>query len=233
MTLELKTLTVDQIKAVMPKSVKKNVPAQLVQEINDLIGMDEEIRDTYRDNILGYIDVLKEGRFSIQDYVNACRFVTYKLMGNTNIVAYSKTFPDRFQRLIDTNTSDKDKAAHAAMYNKGKLVNLIFARTLVPTHVLNADLYQAAINAQANLMNTAKSEKVRCDAANSLLTHLKAPEASKIELDVTHKTDGGIEELKEITRELAQQQKALIEGGATNAKAIAESSIIKTIPAPD
>jgi hypothetical protein len=35
------------------------------------------------------------------------------------------------------------------------------AQTLVPSYVLNADLYQKALNTSAELMISAKSEKVR------------------------------------------------------------------------
>jgi hypothetical protein len=100
-------------------------------------------------------------------------------------------------------------------------------QTLVPTHVLNADLYQKAINVQAELMLSANSEKVRSDAANSLLIHLKAPETTKIKLDIGIQSDSMIEELRKTTMELAAQQRQLIESGVVNAKHIAESRIIE------
>ena len=96
---------------------------------------------------------------------------------------------------------------------------------MVPTHVLNADVFQKAINVQADLMLNAKSEKVRTDAANSLLNHLKRPEASKIELNVGLQEGGVISELREITSKLAAKQRQLIEGGSYSAQEIAHSKL--------
>ena len=62
-------------------------------------------------------------------------------------------------------------------YNKNKLVNLILEQSMIPSWVLNQDMYQKALNVQCELMLTANSEKVS-DAANSILTHLKPPQSN-------------------------------------------------------
>jgi hypothetical protein len=72
----------------------------------------------------------------------------------------------------------------------------------------------------------AKSEKVRTDAANSLLVHLKQPETTKVHLDVRVKEDDSIKELRDVTMELVKQQRQMIEAGSMNAKQVAESKII-------
>ena len=166
----------------------------MVDEINGLIT-DPKLRENYRENLLSYTSVLADGKYKIGDYINAVKYVSYKLLGSSNIEAYSKTFPDRFQRLVQEGADDKTISSYSTAYNKNKLVNLIFEQTLVPSHILNADLYQKALNVQAQLMISAASEKVRSDAANSLLTHLKMPETTKIELDVGIKVDKSIEDL--------------------------------------
>jgi hypothetical protein len=58
-----------------------------------------------------------------------------------------------------------------------------------------------------------------------LITQLKAPETSKIEVDVSYSNDS-IDELRETTRALAQQQLKLIQSGAVTAETIAHSDII-------
>jgi hypothetical protein len=92
--------------------------------------------------------------------------------------------------------------------------------------VLNQDLYQKALNVQAELMVTAKSEKVRSDAANSLLTHLKMPETQKVELDVKVREDGSISQLRQATLELARAQRLAMEAGQATAEEIAHSRVI-------
>ena len=218
-------LTKDQFVRVLPKHVKSRVTDELVDEINGLIT-DPKLRENYRENLLSYTSVLADGKYKIGDYINAVKYVSYKLLGSSNIEAYSKTFPDRFQRLVQEGADDKTISSYSTAYNKNKLVNLIFEQTLVPSHILNADLYQKALNVQAQLMISAASEKVRSDAANSLLTHLKMPETTKIELDVGIKVDKSIEDLRTTTLELVKQQRLMLESGAMNAKEVAHSNLI-------
>jgi hypothetical protein len=119
----------------------------------------------------------------------------------------------------------KTISSFSTAYNKGDLVHRILERTLVPIHILNMDIHQEAINTQADLMRTAKSETVRQKAAECLIMQLKAPEASKIEVDVTY-NNSSIDELRETTRALAQQQLKMIQSGAVTAEHIAHSDII-------
>jgi len=223
-TTQSNGLTEDQFKKVLPKQFKGKVSADIVDNINNIIK-DPIIKESYRDNLLGYAGVMKSGKFRLDQYIDAVRYVSFKLLGSTNIEAYTKTFPDRLTNFIQNGTSDKDIASYVTSYNKNKLVNLILEQTLVPVHVLNADLYQKAINVQAELMVHATSEKVRTDAANSILTQLKAPEVSKIELDITHKEDGIIDELRRATQDLVNAEKLAIKSGSKTVLDIAHSEL--------
>lgn len=160
------------------------------------------------------------------EHISAVKYVSHKLMGATNIEAYSKTFPDKMQRFAAHGVAAKDIASYVTAYNKSKLVNLIFEQTLIPSYVLNQDLYQKALNVQAELMVSANSEKVRCDAANSLLAHLKMPETQKVELEIGVKEDSAIAALRATTMELARQQRLMLEAGAMNAQEVAHSRLV-------
>lgn len=220
-------LTKDQfIKALPSTHYRGQVSDEVINNINSLL--DEPIlRENFRDNLVGYSSILANGRYNLDRYVDAVKFVSYKLLGSTAVEAYSKTFPDRYAKLLNENADNSTIASYAAAYNKTVLVNKIYEQTLVPTHVLNADIFQKAINVQAHLMMTANSEKVRSDAANSLLTHLKRPEAQKIELDVSVKEDKSIDELRQTTMDLVAAQKKMIESGMSSTKEIAHSRIIQ------
>lgn len=218
-------LTREQFQKVLPKDVRGRVTDEVIDNINKLIT-EPELRDTFRDNLLSFGSIMNDGRYKLQGYIDACRFVSYKLLGSTTMEAYVKTFPDRYQRLVSENTPDNVVSAYAAAFNKTQLVMKIFEQTLVPTHVLNADIYQKAINVQAYLMVNANSEKVRTDAANSLLNALKKPEASKVQLDISYKEDKTLEELRATTQALVEQQKRLLEEKVINAKDVAEAVII-------
>lgn len=223
-------LTVEQFKAALPDKVKKSINQELIDQIN-LTLAEPELYEAYRDNLLSYTKVMADGRFKASNYVEAVKYVSHKLMGCTNIEAYTKTFPDKYQRFVAQGVLPKDIASYVTAYNKSKLVNLIFEQTLIPSYVLNQDLYQKALNVQAELMVSAHSEKVRSDAANSLLTHLKMPEVSKVELDVNVKEDSAIANLRATTLELARQQRLMLESGAMSALQVAESRMVIDVPA--
>jgi hypothetical protein len=216
-------LTKEQLQASMPKKFRHNVTDEMIEFINSTEG--DEFRDVYKENLVGFADVIESGRYKMLDYVNAVKFVSYKLIGDSNTIAYAKTFPDRYQRLVDKNTPMKTIASFSTAYNKGDLVHKILERTLVPVHILNMDVHQEAINTQAELMRSAKSETVRQKAAECLITQLKAPEAAKIEVDVSY-SNSSIDELRETTRALAQQQLKMIQSGAVTAEHVAQSDII-------
>lgn len=218
-------ITVADLQSAMPAQIKGKVTEELVDKLNN-INMDEEFRENYRNNLISYTSVMQEGRFTIEQYLNAVRYVSYKVMGDTNIKAYMRTFPDKYARFKAQGVADKDIASYSTAYNKSKLVNLIYDQSMIPTHVLNADLFQKALNTQADLMINASSEKVRSDAANSLLTHLKPPETRKLELEVSHKESSMIDELRQATREHAKVLKDSIELGSMSAKDVAHGNII-------
>jgi len=217
-------LTIDQFKSALPDKVKKSVNQELIDSINNTLG-DPEMFEAYRDNLMSYTRVMADGRFKVQEYINAVRYVSHKLMGCTNIEAYTKAFPDKYNRFVANGVVAKDIASYVTAYNKSKLVNLIFEQTLIPSYVLNQDLYQRALNVQADLMINAKSEKVRTDAANSLLTQLKMPEKQKVELEIAVKEDGSIAALRQATLELARHQRLSVEAGQMSAQQVAHSML--------
>jgi hypothetical protein len=228
----MEPLTTEQFKLALPDKVKKSVNQELIDSINKTLS-EPEMYEHYRENLLSYTKVMADGKFKIQNYVDAVKYVSHKLMGCTNIEAYSKTFPDKIQRFTTQGVSSKDIASYVTAYNKSKLVNLIYEQTLIPSYVLNQDLYQKALNVQAELMMNAKSEKVRTDAANSLLSHLKVPETQKVELDIKPREDGSIAALREATMELVRAQKLALEAGAVNARDVAQSRVVIDVEAKE
>jgi hypothetical protein len=217
-------LTKEMVEKALPVSLKNAVTDGFVDQINNIVS-DPLIAEQVRNNFLSYSGVLRDGKFKTEDYLHAIAYVSYKLMGYSNQDAYFRTFPQRHQALIAKGTSSKDVAAYVAAYARGKLVNIILEQSLVPSWVLNQDLYQKALNTQAELMLNAKSEKVRSDAANSLLTHLGKPKDAIPSISIDMRETTGMVELKSMLTQLAQTQRKAIEGG-TLTKDIAAQRII-------
>jgi len=221
-------LTLEQFKQVLPEKFKKTVNEELVSQINQTLA-DPLMYETYRDNLLSYSSVMQDGRFKIVDYVQAVKYCSHKIMGASNLEAFTKTFPNRYQRFLNNGVSQKDIASYITSYNKNKLVNLILEQSLIPSWVLNQDLYQKAINVQADLMINANSEKVRSDAANSLLNHLKPPEVHKVELDIGLKKDSAMEDLKNTLFDLAAIQQKVIAAGVVPIVDLSKQKLVTVV----
>lgn len=219
-------LTVEQVEKALPANLKNAATQAFTDHINNIVS-DPLVAEQVRNNFISYTSVLKDGKFKTEDYLHAVTYVSYKLMGDTNQDAYFKTFPQRHAALIAKGTSNKDISAYVSAYNKGKLVNLILEQTLVPSWVLNADIYQRAINTQAELMIHANSEKVRCDAANSILTHLAKPKEAGPLINLDMRQDTGMNELKDLLTSLARKQRDMIQDGSVSTREIAEQQIIE------
>ena len=221
----MSVLTLEQFKQVLPDNFKKTINQEFVDQVNQTLA-DPMMYELYRDNLLRYTQVMRDGKFKLVDYVNAVKYCSHKIMGATNIDAFVKTFPNRYQRFLASGTSQKDIASYITSYNKSKLVNLILEQSLIPSWVLNQDLYQKAINVQAELMINANSEKVRSDAANSLLNHLKPPEVQKVELDIGMKEHSSLNALRQSTMDLVEQQKKMVASGMLTVKDVAEQRLV-------
>lgn len=220
-------ITTDDIKKVLPDHLKTSATQSLADMLNQ-ISTDPDAARTIRETFLGHTVVLKEGKFKIEDYVHAAAYVSYRLMGYNKQESYSRTFPARYQAMVARGANSSTISAHIAGFNGGKLVNLVMDQALIPVHVLNQDMFQAAIVEQHRIMTTGKSEMVRMQAANSLLTHLKPPERKQIELSIFTPETSGMVELKDMLTTLAAKQLELIEGGAST-REIAHQKLIPAV----
>jgi len=221
-------LTLEQFKQVVPNHFRNSINQELIDQINTTLS-DPTMFEIYRDNLLSYTQVMKDGKFKMTDYISAIKYCSHKIMGSSNIDAFVKTFPDRYQALVSSGVSSKDISSHVAAYNKNKLVNLILEQAMIPSWVLNQDMYQKALNVQLDLMMNSNSDKVKCDAANSLLTHLKPPEVKKVELDIGLKKDAAMDDLKATLTELAMKQQQFIQAGVAPILDITHQKIVQVV----
>lgn len=214
-------LTLVEVQDSLPAGQKGHITQDMVDQLNNL-SKDPEEAKYIRENFITFSQVLQEGRFKLGDYVRAVMYVSHKVMGKSNLEAYKATFPDRHKQMVADGRSGKDIASYVAAYNKGKLVNLVYERSMIPTWVLNQDMFQSALNTQYEIMNDVSvSDKVRVEAANSILTHLKKPEVNKAELKVDIGMNDGMKALEQRLGEMAEMQMKTIEGKAMSVEEVA------------
>lgn len=217
-------ITEEQLKSALPPKLRTFASQELAEKI-DKITTDPQYAENIKENFLAYTNVLQEGRYKLDDYLNAVAYVSFKLMGYTNEEAYFRTFPDRYALLKAQGKTSRDISPYVAAYHRGKLVNKIMEQSLIPSWILNQDAYQEAINKNVQLMRTAKSEKVQAMAADSLLKHLAKPEVNDAPLiNIDMRQGSGLDELRSAITSLAKKQKEMIEQGVST-KEIAEQKL--------
>ena len=117
------------------------------------------------------------------------------------------------------------------MYNKNQLVVQIYEQTIVPTHILNAPLHQEALNTLADMI---RDDSVRgmtkVKACEAILQHTKQPEIIKGELTIGIEQSDTINDLREVTENLAETYKRMLETKGMSLKEVAEANIIDITP---
>jgi hypothetical protein len=217
-------LTRDEVEKALPANLKGAATQQFTDHINN-VTTDPIMAENIRDNFISYTTVLADGRYRTTDYLNAVVYVSYKVTGLSNQEAYAKTFPARYQQLVTGGATSRELASYVTQYNKGKLVNAILEQTLTPIWVLNQDVYQKAINVQVDLMTSAQSEKVRCEAANSILVHLAKPKEAAAAVAIQINANSGMDEMKDMLMRLADAQVRALNSGVTTAEIAAQPLI--------
>lgn len=217
-------ITIDEVKKSLPTNLRSSVSQDLVDKLNN-IDKDPTVVELVKESFVSYNSVLREGKFSITDYLNAVTYISFRLMNFNNQESYVRTFPDRYAAMKAAGKSEKDISSFVYAYNKNKLVNLVYEQSIIPTWILNQDAYQKAINKQVQLMNSATSELVQTQAANSILTHLARPkEAANFQLNINTEDTSGMKELRATLEELSRQQISMVQSGI-GTKEIAESGL--------
>ena len=218
-------LTVPEVLSIVPRQHKSKITQEFIDTLNGMVK-DPTMAEVYQKNVITYADVLRDGRFKLTDYFNAVMYVSYKMMGLGNLAAYQKVFPDKCKDMVARNMPQKDMQAYAAMFNKNKLVTLIYEQTLIPDHIMYASVRHRAIAAQANLLNSSNEHVVQ-KAADSLMNHLKAPESAKISIEMGAKDSGVLSDLTNALNVLSKKQSDAIAIGSHSVKEIAHSRIIE------
>ena len=218
-------MEIEAVKRLVPKNQRGMITPEFCEKVEKSVN-DPVLAEQIKNNFISYLNVLSTGKFSMDEYLNAVKYVSFKLLNYTNRDAYAATFPDRWERMVKEGVEEKRMDAYVAMYNKSKLVVAIYEQTIVPTYVLNAPLHQEALNVLAKMI---KDPSVRgmakVKACEAILTHTKQPEIVKGELTIGLQENETIAELREVTEQLANTFRASIGKGKT-LQDVAEAQII-------
>ena len=214
----------EAVKKLLPKNQRNMITQEFLDTIENSMS-NSLIADQFKENFITYLNVLSTGKYKIEDYINAVKFVSFKLLNYSNLDAYTATFPERYQRLKNEGQEQIDSFASA--YAKGKLVIQIYQQTLVPSYVLNAPLHQEALNKLAVMINDPNVKGlIRVKACEAILNNTKPPESIKHEFSFGVDQQDTISDLRAITEELASTYRLALESGKTDLQSIANAKII-------
>jgi hypothetical protein len=216
---------------------KTMITDKLLDIINTAIYEEPEVGTFIMENFTTYVDVLKQGKYTTESYLNAVMFVSHKLMNKSNQAAYIATFPDRYttlrHRYVDidglTETEFKKKISpYVYAVSKSELVISMLTQAQIPTKLLNMHLLQEAINVEADLMYNARSEMVKEKAASTLITYLGVEEKeAAIQVEVGIKSDERIDKYEELLKSMAEAQLSQMKEGG-DVKSLTNIKIVDT-----
>jgi len=222
------TLSLEAIKKLVPKPQRTLITQEFVDKLEGSIA-DPDIAEAFKENFITYLNVLQSGKYKMTDYISAVKYISFKLLGYSNINAYAATFPERYDRLKKEGQDQID--AFASMYNKNKLVMQIYEQTIVPTYVLNAPLHQEALTELAKMIkDPAVRGMIKVKACEAILSHTKAPEIVKHDLTIGVDQQSTIAELRDITENLAETFRTGLLKGHRTLREVAEAKIIDVTP---
>ena len=237
-----KVYEIKALKSIVKKDWQKYIDEEFVDRLNHL-GEDETISRIYRENFLSWIGVInntQQGgyKYKLEDYISGVKFVSLRLLGNTIEDSYRKVFPDKVKLVEQEYEGENEQQIKervywlASAYSKGKLVVGIFQQTLVPSYILNAPLYQEALNTLATMIRGNEIKGMaKVKACEAILEATKQPEV--IEQNVNVNVGGGMirneamDELREVTEKLATTLKMEMEKGKHKLQEVADIELVK------
>ncbi len=229
-------LTHEEFRYTLPTHLRTYATESLYEMVKDLVK-DPDVGSMYRDNIISFSKVLdpqfshvtyKSGR-SIQRYLTAVKFCTFKLMGATNTEAYARVYPQRYTELKLAGKQKRIEAVVASL-SHSKMVIDIMNMGLLSSHIVYQDFYAESILKSVQLMRNSRSERIQMESSHFLANHLQAPETAKIELNVNNNSQSSaLTDLRGLLKEMASEQQANIQSGMVNLNTVAKQKLVPKI----
>lgn len=221
-------LSIEAVRSSVPRNFRGNITESFLDDLERSMN-DPEMGKIMKENFLTYTNVLNESakNVTIWDYVNAVKFISYKIMGYSIEESWKKTFPNRAEELVkEGKLSWINKYANG--FNKTKIVNKIYEQTLIPSYVLNAPMYQRALNVLNDMiMNDEVRGMAKVKACETILNYTKPPEVNKAEVNVTIKQSDAITELREAAEAFAASMQNAVSSGQKTVGEIIDAEVVK------
>jgi len=217
-------LTADKIKRMLPKGTAHEVTDNIMEVIHrmeDDIGLEQ---DYLEEQLLSHINIIKEQKVDLIDYINAVKYCTLK-QNMSNRKAWEIVFPERLakaeeklrQREKEGRASSVNIDSHVSNYNSNKIVVAIDSQMAIAWDI---KYMPARVRALSNLIDLGNgiakpsadgepmtvSPHVQFLANKEVVDVLKPPEDNTLELKI-----GPSEEAVKAQNNLAAQLAVMAE----------------------
>lgn len=218
-------VTIDKIKALLPKNTNIAVTQSIVDSINSMeedTGLPQELME---EDVMSYTYLLGGMRgVGMKELVNAIKYCNLK-RNYANKEAWAITFPEKYNQLTEDN---KQVDNHVSMYSSSKLVVAIDKEMLIPVsityspyfHAATKELYKIGVLGQGGKAVDGKemtvTPMVRVQALKELTALTKPPEEQKLSISI-NPGEAALSAQDEMNQQLkaivAHQKKQLASGG--------------------
>jgi hypothetical protein len=223
-------VTVDSLKRALP-SKKKFITQEAVDIINASRNDPEFQGESLLQTATTYEAVLAKSKVSITEYLNAIKFVAYMTTNDENFTkAYIKVFQHRdfVKERMNKSTSSveyKELTSAASRYRRSKLVVDILTLAQVPLDLMFTGYRYKAVGILADVMETARLDRDKINAAKELLAATKGPDNMKIELDVGVQENSAVQQLNDQLAEIAARSLTHLQSGSTDLKELGSMKV--------
>lgn len=220
--------TKEQLQRLLPRNKKHLANENILALLRDPLDS-SHISEFITDNFINYTDLLKDSTtYGLKDYINAIKFASFRMLGDTWVDCYKKTFPDRYDEHFADGKTLEALRARADGFSRTKLVQSILERGYIAPYLLNQPLFQQALNVAGKIMLDEKvSAMARVQAAKTVLEYTKAPEIQKLQMEVGIKASDDLMQLEDTMNKLADVVYTGIQNGKLTSKEVIESTIIE------
>lgn len=225
-----KVVTVDELKKIFPKK-KESITEELVDIINDANNNPFFSGDEFISTVITYKDVLEKNKASIKDYLTAIRFCAYLESEDFNLTeafikSHSHTeFVQKNMNSPTTSSEYRQLTNAASRYRKRPIVVQILTQSQLGLHLMFQGEGYRAINVLSDIMVNGRSEMARVAAAKEILANVKAPETTKIELDIGLRNENAMESLNAQLAQFAMESYNQLKNGQTDLKQLGSMKI--------
>lgn len=217
----------------VPRGYRSYITEKVEEEVSSIGENKEVIEGIFRDNI----ELMKsycDG--DVKQYLNGVKYCAYRLLGISRVESWCRVFPEREARCRGKGGSEEEIRKriknNADAYNGTKLVNEIMGRSLVPSWIINAPYYQEGIEKLVEIIrdDSVRNGMVKVKACEALIAATKRPEVIEQRIEINNGGEVGdrmLEELRQVTEELAEKIREEVRGNGKLLKEVTEMELSK------